>query len=174
MKRGFAAVRVVGPQHWIAYPALLAVVAVLVFATPVRLMFNWPLPEPVFPMVLAFAWALIRPSMIAPAVLLVLGLFLDLLWITPMGFWALAFLLVYITVLLSRSLIVGQDESVVFFWYAGVTTAAFVLLYVVATLRTGVAPSLIAVGLQWLATVVLFVFANILLQRFDEGEVRFK
>ena len=61
------AVRVVGPMQWIVYPALAAVAATVVFATPVEL-FGLTLPEPVFPMVLAFAWPLIRPSMTAPAI----------------------------------------------------------------------------------------------------------
>ncbi len=46
------------------------------------------LPEPVFPMAPAFAWAMIRPSVLAPLVLLVMGLFLDLLWGGPIGLWA--------------------------------------------------------------------------------------
>jgi rod shape-determining protein MreD len=59
------AVRVVGPLQWIVYPALAAVAATVVLATPVQL-FGLHLPEPVAPMILAFAWPLIRPSMTAP------------------------------------------------------------------------------------------------------------
>ena len=78
------AVRVVGPLQWIVYPSLLAILATLVLATPVTL-FGLSLPEPIIPMVLAFAWPLIRPSITAPLALLALGLFLDLLFYTPLG-----------------------------------------------------------------------------------------
>jgi rod shape-determining protein MreD len=46
---------------WIVLPALLAVFATVLMATPVRL-FGFGLPEPVWPMALAFAWPVIRPS----------------------------------------------------------------------------------------------------------------
>jgi rod shape-determining protein MreD len=58
-------VRVVGPLQWIVYPALIAIAVTVLLAIPFRL-FGLNLPEPVFPLVLAFAWPLIRPSMLAP------------------------------------------------------------------------------------------------------------
>jgi rod shape-determining protein MreD len=70
------------PWRWLGVPALVAVVATIVFAIPIKV-FGLQLPEPVFPMVLAFAWAVIRPSVIAPFVLMLLGLFLDLFWGGP-------------------------------------------------------------------------------------------
>ena len=68
MRRG-GAVRVVGPTQWIIYPALAVLAATLLLGTPIEV-FGLKLPEPVLPMVLAFAWPLIRPSMAAPATLL--------------------------------------------------------------------------------------------------------
>ena len=84
----------------------------MLLGTPFRV-FGLRLPEPVFPMVLAFAWAVIRPSMIAPFVLLALGLFLDLYWGGPFGLWALALLAAYAMVLLGvRSIMSGQSRLV--------------------------------------------------------------
>jgi hypothetical protein len=77
--------------------------ATIVLATPVEL-FGLNLPEPVIPMVLAFAWPLIRPSVIAPLVLMGVGLGLDIFtWGALLGMWALALLAVYAVVLASRS-----------------------------------------------------------------------
>ncbi len=86
-------VRMVGPMQWIGYPALIAAAATILFAIPLRL-FGLTLPEPVWPMVLAFAWPLIRPSMLAPAVLFGLGVFLDFFWGGQTGMWALSLLLI--------------------------------------------------------------------------------
>lgn len=171
--RGGRAVRVVGPLHWIGYPALAVIAASLVFATPVRL-FSLPLPEPIFPMVLAFAWPLIRPSMLAPLVLLLAGLFLDLLWGGPMGLWALCLLSAYGVILFARPLIVGQDVRALFGWYVGVTVLAYALGYVFVSLDVKAAPSLVGGFLQVLVTVLLFPLANNLIERFDDGDVRFR
>jgi rod shape-determining protein MreD len=163
----------VGPLHWIGYPALACVAAALVFATQVRI-FGLPLPEPVFPMVLAFCWPLIRPSIMGPVVLFLCGLVLDLLWFTPLGMWSLALLGVYATVLAARSLIIGQEPRVLFAWYAGGTVGAFLFAYLVIQMDAKAAPSLIGVGLQVLATLMLFPFAYALMSRFEDGEVRFR
>lgn len=174
MKRGSAAVRVVGPQHWIVYPALLVMLATIILATPVRVFFGWRLPEPVFALVLAFAWPLIRPSMFAPLALLVVGLFMDLLWGQSTGFWALCLLAPYALVLFSRLFILGQDNMVVFAWWVGSVTLTSAVAYMLIAVDAGAAPSLVSGFLQWLVTVLLFPFADWLIQRFDEGEVRFR
>ena len=166
-------VRVVGPAQWIFQPALLAVAATIVLATPVEL-FGLKLPEPILPMVLAFAWPLIRPSVIAPAVLLGLGLFLDIFWAGPTGLWALCLLAVYGVVLLSRKFLIGQEAVFLFAWYAACTLMAFALGYAVVSLRAGNAPSLLALFGQIAPTLLLYPLANIMIERFDDGDVRFR
>lgn len=172
MRRGFQ-VRVVGPQHWIFIPALLALAATVILATPVRL-FRLPLPEPVIPMVLAFTWPLIRPSVLAPLVLALCGLFLDLLWGGPLGLWALMLLGVYGVVLMARSFIVGQETIVMSFWYAGLTVGAWTVACLLMFLRTGTMPNLLGGAVQVIVTLALFPIAAWLLERFDDGDVRFR
>lgn len=171
MRRGAAAVRVIGPMRWIVYPALIAVAGTILLATPIEL-FGLKLPEPILPMVLAFAWPLIRPSMLAPGVLFALGLFLEVFLHQPMGMWALALLAVYGLVLVSRNFLIGQDTPVLFFWYALSTLTAFVLTYVVVTLVAGNAPSILALLGQVIPTLLLFPLADRLIERFDDGDVR--
>ncbi|MBX7249152.1 MAG: hypothetical protein K1X35_08950 [Caulobacteraceae bacterium] len=163
----------VGPQDWILYPALIALALTVVFGTPARL-FGLALPEPVFPMVLAFAWPLIRPSILGPLALLLCGLFLDLMWGGTLGLWAVVMLGVYGVILAVRGLILGQDTLVLFFWYAGATFVAYAVAWTFVTLDAGSPPSLVGGFLQMAATMALFPVANYLIERFDDGDVRFR
>ena len=166
-------VRMVGPLQWIVYPALLALALTIVLGVPLRL-FGLRLPEPVLPMVLAFAWPLIRPSILAPVVLGACGLALDLFWYTPLGLWALSLLVVYGLVLAARPLLAGQETSMLFVWYAGGCLLAFGLAYLIVTATAGVAPHLLGTALQVIPTLLLFPLANAMIERFDDGDVRFR
>jgi len=171
--RRAVAVRVVGPMQWIVYPALIAIAATIVLQTPVEL-FGLHLPEPVIPMVLAFAWPLIRPSVLAPVVLGVLGLILDILTYGPLGLWGLTFLAIYSVVLASRSFLAGQDTAVLFVWYGACCALAFLLAYVIMAFVAPTPARLISVFLLVLTTLRLFPFVDRLIERFDDGDVRFR
>ena len=166
-------VRVVGPLQWIVYPALIAIGITILLAIPLRL-FGLNLPEPVFPLVLAFAWPLIRPSMLAPVVLFGLGVFLDLFWGGMLGLWPLSLLAVYGVILLTANLLAGQATIVLFALYVASTGLAFFLAYMITTLSLGNAPSLPAVLGQVVPTLLLFPLADWLIQRFDDADVRFR
>ena len=166
-------IRVVGPVQWVFYPALIAIAVTVLLATPVEL-FGLKMPEPVLPLILAFAWPLIRPSMVAPAVLFALGLFLDLFWGGTLGLWPLCLLSVYGAVLASRSLLAGQETQILFVWYALCALGAFVVAYLIVTLDAGRAPSVLALLGQVVPTLLLFPVADWMIQRFDDGDVRFR
>lgn len=172
MKRPVA-VRVVGAVQWIFIPALVTAVVTVALATPVKL-FGFSLPEPIIPMVLAFAWPLIRPSMIAPVVLTALGLFLDIILTTTLGMWPLALLAIYAIVLGSRSFLAGQETAVLFVWYAACCGLAFLIAYLIASMKDGNAPSILALIGQVVPTLLLFPFANRMIERFEDGDVRFR
>lgn len=167
------AVRVVGPTQWIFIPALITVAATILLATPVEL-FGLSLPEPVIPMVLAFAWPLIRPSIIAPVVLMALGLFLDIFWYGPLGVWALSLLGIYAVVLGSRSFLIGQETAVLFVWFAACCCVAFLLAYLIVGIKAGNAPSILSLLGQVFPTLLLFPFADRMIERFEDGDVRFR
>ncbi|WP_298163396.1 hypothetical protein [Brevundimonas sp.] len=171
--RRAVAMRVVGPTQWVLYPAFVAIALTVLLATPVEL-FGLKLPEPVLPLTLAFAWPLIRPSMVAPAVLFGLGLFLDMFWGGTLGLWPLCLLSVYGVVLASRNLLAGQETQVLFVWYALCVLAAFIVAYLVVTLDAGRAPSLLSLLGQVVPTLLLFPAADWMIQRFDDGDVRFR
>ena len=167
------AVRVVGPMQWIVYPALITAAVTFVLATPVKV-FGLSLPEPVIPMVLAFAWPLIRPSIVAPVVLMALGLFLNFILGGTLGLWSVCLLAIYAVVLGSRSFLIGQDTAVLFVWYAACCGLAFLLAYLITTIIAGRPPSILALIGQVVPTLLLFPFADRMIERFEDGDVRFR
>lgn len=161
------------PWAWLGWPTLVCLVATLVLATPLRV-FGLRLPEPVFPMATAFAWAVIRPSVLGPFVLLFAGLFLDLLWGAPLGLWGLCLLLAYFAALVSRSLMTGRSAPTLLVWYIGLTAFALLAAYLFVMLRAHVTPNLLATLYQFAATLLLFPFARRLIRRFEDADIRFR
>ncbi|WP_411287126.1 hypothetical protein [Phenylobacterium sp.] len=161
------------PWRWLAVPMLQALAATLLFAIPIR-MFGLGLPEPVFPMAAAFAWAVIRPSVLAPFGVLIMGLFLDLLWGSPVGLWAVCLLLAYGVALAGRSMTAGQSRGMLWAWYAALTALAMGAGYLFTMLDVKAAPSPYAMGWQFLATIVLYPFAHRLIELFEDADVRFR
>lgn len=167
------AVRIVGPMGWIIIPAVLALAGTILLAAPVKL-FGLQLPEPLLPMVLAFAWPLIRPSMLAPAVLFALGFLVDGILGHRFGLAPLMLLTVYGTILAARSFLIGQETPVLFFWYALCTTAALIMGYVIEALAAGNAPSILSFLGFLIPTLLLFPLADRMIERFDDGDMRFR
>jgi len=161
------------PLAWLGAPMVLAAVAQLLFALPLRV-FGLQPPEPVFALVPAFAWAVIRPSVLPPFALLALGLYLDALLGGPLGLWPLCLLAAYAPVLAARRFLVGQGMIVLWVWYAGACAAALAVGVVFMLMKGGAAPGLVGVALQWLASAALFPFAFRLAQRYEDADVRFR
>jgi rod shape-determining protein MreD len=170
---GFGAGKSMNPIGWLGMPMLFCAVGTVLLATPIRI-FGLALPEPVFPLTVAFAWALIRPSVLPPFALLVMGLFLDVFWGGPQGLWPLCFLATYAAVLAVRRLILGQDFIVMWASYGAASALAFAVGYVLMGMVSGALPNLIALGWQYLATLVLFPFAHRLIGRYEDADVRFR
>jgi rod shape-determining protein MreD len=152
---------------------LYVIAATTLFAVPLRL-WGLSLPEPVFALPVAFAWAVIRPSMLAPVGVMLMGLFLDLLWGSPRGLWAVCLLLAYGTALAARNILAGQSRVTMWAWYAAVTALAIGAGYLITMLDVRNMPDAISVGWQFLATVVLYPFADRLIDRFEDADVRFR
>jgi len=167
------AARPLDPWRWLGVPALACVAATIVFAIPIRV-FGLQLPQPVFPMILAFAWALIRPSVLAPFILLLIGLFLDIYWGGPVGLWGVSLLVAYLAVLSARTIMTGQSPGMRQVWFAGATGLAMGCGYLISAANTGSLPNPISVFWQFLATSLLYVFAHRLIERFEDADVRFR
>lgn len=168
-----AGARPLAPWRWIGVPLVQCLILSVLFSLPFR-PFGLSLPEPIFPMVPAFAWAVIRPSMLAPVGVLAMGLFLDILWGAPMGLWALSLLLVYGAALVGRGMMAGQSFPVMWAWYAAATALALGAAFLFMMVDAHATADPIAVAWQFLATIILFPFAHLLIDRFEDADVRFR
>ena len=142
-------------------------------AVPIRV-FGLQLPEPVFALAPAFAWAVIRPSMLAPFLLLALGLFLDLFWGGPAGLWALALLVAYGMVLAVRATLTGRARRCCGSGTGGLPlspSASGLLITLIEPAPPGPCSPLFW---QFLVTVLLYPFAHRLIERFEDADVRFR
>ncbi|HWA60323.1 MAG TPA: hypothetical protein VG939_03065 [Caulobacteraceae bacterium] len=173
MSLGTPAARPLNPLRWLGLPSLIAVVLTLLFAAPVRV-FGLRLPEPVWAMVPAFAWAMIRPSILPPFVLMLVGLFMDVVWGAPSGLWPACLLAAYAPVLFLRSILSGQGFAVMWGLYALSCAVAFGAGVYFMTLDSGSVPDLIAVAWQFLVTAALYPFAHRLIERYEDADVRFR
>jgi len=168
-----SAARPLDPWRWLGVPLIQALAATILFGIPLRI-FTLQLPEPIFPMAVVFAWAVIRPSVLAPAGVLLMGLFLDLFWGAPLGFWALCLMIAYGMVLASRNMMAGQSSTILWAWYAIVTATAMAAGYLFTMLDAKGMPSLVSVGWQFLATILLYPFTHRLIEMFEDADVRFR
>lgn len=168
-----SAVRSLEPWRWLGVPLLQALGATILFAIPLRL-WGLQLPEPVFPMAAVFAWAVIRPSVLAPFATVLMGLALDILWGGAIGLWALVLLIAYALVLGGRSMTAGQSRGALWVWYGVVTAVAMGVGFLIVSVRDHAMPSLIALAWQYLATIVLYPFAHRLIDMFEDADVRFR
>jgi len=150
-----------------------ALVATILLAIPIRL-FGLQLPEPIFAMPVVFAWAVIRPSILAPMGILIMGLFMDLFWGGAQGLWALALLIAYGILLAGRNMMAGQSRTMLWVWYGMVAAIVELTGYLFIMLDSKTMPYLPTVGWQYLATLVLFPFAYRLIDMFEDADVRFR
>ena len=168
-----SAVRSLEPGRWLGVPMVQALGLTVLFGIPLRL-WGLQLPEPVFPMAAVFAWAVIRPSVLAPFAMVIMGLFLDIFWGGAFGLWAVILLIAYGMVLAGRSMTAGQSRGALWIWYGVVTAVAMGVGFLIVSVRDHAMPSLIALGWQYLATIVLYPFAHRLIDMFEDADVRFR
>lgn len=168
-----SAARTLDPWRWLGVPLIQVLIATVLFGVPLRI-WGLQLPEPLFAMPVVFAWAVIRPSVLAPFGILIMGLFMDIFWGGAMGLWALCLLIGYGILLAGRNMMAGQSKVMLWVWYGMVVGIAQLSGYLFIMLDSRSMPSLTSVGWQYLATVVLFPFAYRLIDMFEDADVRFR
>jgi rod shape-determining protein MreD len=170
--RGGMAGKIIGPWDWIILPGLLSIGLTVLLATPLE-PFGFKLPEPVSPLILAFAWPLIRPSYFAPFALGLLGLFLDFFEGAPLGFWTLDLMLVYAVLVFVRTWIIGQEWIVVFGCFLLTVLVFFGLATLLVVIDSGAVPRIWGVVEQAFATTLLFPYVLYLMEKYVHSDVRF-
>lgn len=161
------------PVRWMGVPMAACMLGTLLFSAPIRV-FGLRPPEPVFAMVPVFAWAVLRPSILAPLCLLILGLFDDFVWGGRLGLWSLGLLVAYGFVLVTRNMMSGQSRLMMWVWWAASLTMGMGSIYLAVRFLTGNSPSPLAVAGQWLPTVLLYPLADRLIGRFEDADPRFR
>lgn len=170
---GFQSNRTLDAWGWLILPSLLCILATILLAMPVRVL-GLRLPEPVWPLILAFSWAVVRPSILPPLFLFGLGLFTDLIHGGPLGLWPVAYLAAYGGVFLSRSMMAGQSRAMMWLWYASATLCAFVVADFLTMLDALHTPNYLAVFWQFLVTAAMYPLAHRLIERYEDADVRFR
>jgi rod shape-determining protein MreD len=168
-----SAARSLDPTRWLGVPLIQVLVLTVLFGIPIRI-WGLQLPEPIFAMPAVFAWAVIRPSVLAPLGVLIMGLFMDLFWGGSMGLWALCLLIAYGILLGGRHMMAGQSRTMMWIWYGMVTAIAQLSGYLFIMFDNRAMPNLLPVGWQFLATLILFPFAYRLIDMFEDADVRFR
>ncbi|HEY2481095.1 MAG TPA: hypothetical protein VGI30_02705 [Caulobacteraceae bacterium] len=161
------------PTLWIGGPMVASMAASVVLAVPVRVA-GLQAPEPVFALVPAFAWAIARPAITPPFALVILGLFLDLLWGSPLGHWPLCLLAAYALIFAARRILSGQEFLALWGAYALACAAAELTGLALASLHSGRVPGLTGAGLQFVITAALFPFAWRLIERYEAADARYR
>jgi rod shape-determining protein MreD len=171
MTMAFSGSRRRAGRRWILGPAVVCLAPTLLLAGPFRV-FGLAAPEPVFPLLAAFVWAALRPSVVAPLMLVLLGLCLDLLWGGPIGLWPLCLIAAHVLALSARRLLSGEDFAVFWVWYAAACLLAFGVGEALLRLAYGVWPNLVGVALQAGVTIALFPLAWWLIERYHGDDRR--
>lgn len=171
---GFQSHKHLSTWGWIWSPFLVCVAASILVAIPLKVFGFLQLPEPIFALVPAFAWAVIRPSVFPPFLLLALGLFLDLARGGQFGLWPTGLLLGYAFVLATRPLMIGQSRPMMWAWFAVTCLVVEGAAYLLTMLDALVTPNPLATLWQLIATVILYPFAHRLIAQYEDSDVRFR
>jgi rod shape-determining protein MreD len=161
------------PWRWLGVPMVQALAATVLLGIPLSF-WGLRLPQPVFPLAVTFAWAVIRPSVLAPFGVLLMGLFLDYFWGGPLGLWAVCLLLGYGMALSGRSMMAGQSRAILWAWYGLVCVVAMGAGYLFIMLDEKASPGILPMTWQFLATIVLYPLSNRLIEMFEDADVRFR
>lgn len=160
------------PVNWLVKPALYCAAASLLLALPVKIYGLQP-PEPVFGMAPAFAWAVIRPSILPAFALVALGLFQDMLWGGSPGLWPVCLLTVYAVAFAVRRALAAEGFRALWAWYGAVCALGFGAGVLLFSLVGAEVPSLVGVALQFAVTVLLFPTSWLVIERYEDADVRF-
>jgi len=122
------------PARFIAslFPALLAAGLVMVANLPLSFT-GGLLPPPVLALAAVYYWTLVRPDLMPPLVVLLVGLLEDLLSGGPPGLWATGFLAAYALTDRERETFAGLTGPGALMSFAGVMVLAAATAYLVAS-----------------------------------------
>jgi rod shape-determining protein MreD len=136
-------------------PAFVAALAVAIANLPVSFS-NGILPPPLLGLAVIYFWTLLRPDLVPPVLVLVIGLFEDLLSGGQPGLWAIGYLVAYTIADRQRDAFAGLSGWGVMIGFSIVMFCTAALVYVAGSLIYWRFAPLQPLLIQAIVTVILY------------------
>jgi len=116
-----------------AVPVLLALFGVVLTNLPFSLFGGW-IPSPMYALMPIYYWCLVRPDLMSPAWVLVIGLAYDVLSGGPPGIWAASFVATYAVIDKQRDAFAGLSGWGAILGFATAALIACTAYYAISSL----------------------------------------
>lgn len=139
-----------------AIPVLLALFGAVLANLPITFIGGW-MPPPMFSLMPLYFWCLVRPDLVRPGWVLVVGVLQDLLSGGPPGMWALAFVVTYVMIDRMRETYAGLSGWGAVLGFATAALTASVTAYIAYAVYYWKLLPLHAFVVQFAVTVVFYI-----------------
>ena len=143
-------------------PAMMALLAVAIANLPVTFS-NGILPPPLLGLAVVYFWTLLRPDLVPPVLVLVIGLFEDLLSGGQPGLWAVGYLVAYAITDRQRDTFAGLAGWGVMIGFSIVMFCTAALVYSAGSLIYWRLAPLQPLLIQAIVTVILYPLMAVIL-----------
>lgn len=121
-----------GSRFWSVFPLLSSVFCILLTMVPFGLSTGY-LSPPSFALVAIYIWILVRPDLMPPASVFVLGVLQDLFWGGPVGLWGMVFLAVWVFARSQRQFLEGRGFGLTWATFGVVAIGSGILAWIIAS-----------------------------------------
>jgi rod shape-determining protein MreD len=143
-------------------PVLLGLIGALVANMPLTLMGGW-MPPPLFALMPIYFWSLMRPDLVSPGWVLLIGIVQDILAGSPPGIWTASFVAMYAALDYQREAFAGLSGLGAILGFATATLITSATAYLLFTFYFWRFSPLAPFVMQFAVTVLLYVPAAIVL-----------
>lgn len=149
-----------GSRFWSMFPFLSAVFCILLTMVPFGLS-NGYLSPPSFALVVIYIWILVRPGLMPPGAVFLLGVLQDLVWGGPVGLWGMVFLAVWAFTVSQRQFLDGRGFGLIWATFGVVAIGTGILAWIIASIFYGVPMAVLPIVSQtFLSFAVYPLFAK--------------
>lgn len=119
------------------FPFFSVVFCILLTMVPFGLSSGYLAP-PSFALIAIYIWILVRPGLMTPASVFLLGVFQDLVWGGPVGLWGMVFLAVWAFTVSQRRFLEGRGFGLIWAGFGVVAIGSGLLAWIIASVFYGV------------------------------------
>jgi len=113
-----------------AIPVLLSFLGVIVTNLPFSILGSW-IPSPMYALMPIYYWCLVRPDLMSPMWVFLIGVIHDMLSGGPPGIWAASFVATYAVIDRQRDAFAGLSGWAAIFGFATAALAACIVQYLI-------------------------------------------